>query len=149
VIEAIEPLLMEVEGSGIPRSFMYFNLVELYGMTGRFEEAREAAALSRSIALDLGHVLEAAATSHASGPMERLNLEIETGAGRLRNLMQAGERRLPTTAGFLAHVPVIAADGRGANPDGAGGTELCRGRLPSWCPGDARALPCRKTRKRL
>jgi len=109
VIEAIEPLLMEIEGSGIPRSFMYFNLVELYGMTGRFEEAREAAALSRSIALDLGHVLEAAATSHASGPMERLAGNLEIAETELRadfvTLMQAGERRLgSTTAGFLAHV---------------------------------------------
>ena len=87
---------------------MFFNLVELYGMTGRFEEAREAAALSRSIALDLGHVFEAAATSHASGRWNawpatwrspRLSCE------RLRTLMQAGERRLgSTTAGFLAHV---------------------------------------------
>ena len=109
VIEAIEPLLPEVEGSGIPRSFMFFSLVELYGMTGRFDEAREAAALSRSIALDLGHVFEAAATSLASGPMERLAGNLEMAETELRadyeTLMQAGERRLgSTTAGFLAHV---------------------------------------------
>jgi class 3 adenylate cyclase len=109
VIEAIERLLPEVEGSGIPRSFMFFNLVELYGMTGRFDEAREAAALSRSIALDLGHVFEAAATSHASGPMERVAGNLESAETELRadyeTLMQAGERRLgSTTAGFLAHV---------------------------------------------
>ena len=109
VIEAIEPLLPEVEGSGIARSFMFFSLVELYGMTGRFDEAREAAALSRSIALDLGHVFEAAATSQASGPMERLAGNLEMAETELRadleTLMQAGERRLgSTTAGFLAHV---------------------------------------------
>jgi tetratricopeptide (TPR) repeat protein len=88
---------------------MLFNLVELYGLTGRFGQAREAAALSRSIALDLGHVLEAAATSQASGPMERLAGNLEMAETELRadyeTLMQAGEQRLgSTTAGFLAHV---------------------------------------------
>jgi class 3 adenylate cyclase/tetratricopeptide (TPR) repeat protein len=107
--EAVEALLPEVEASSRARSDMLYNLVELYGLTGRFDEARAAAALSRSIVLELGRPLEAAGTSVVSAPMERLAGRGETAEAELRadyeTLKRAGEHgSCSTTAGFLAHV---------------------------------------------
>ena len=109
VIEAIEPLALESDASGQARSTVLFCLVELYAETGRFDEARAAAALSRSIATDMGQPLEAAATSLASGPMERLAGNLEQAQAELRadyeTLQHSDELYISsTTAGFLAHV---------------------------------------------
>jgi len=109
VIEAIEPLVLEVGASGSARGVVLLNLVEAYGLVSRFEEARAAAALSRSIAIDMGQPIEAAGTSLASGPMERLAGNLEAAETELRadyeTLKGFAEHRYSSTvAGFLAHV---------------------------------------------
>lgn len=84
-------------------------LAEQYGLIARFEDARAAAALSRSIALELGQPFDAATTSHVSAPNERLAgngmvAERELRAD-IRTLEGAGEQWMgSTTAGFLAHM---------------------------------------------
>jgi class 3 adenylate cyclase/tetratricopeptide (TPR) repeat protein len=108
-IDAHEALSHEVQASRGAQCDLAFNLAMLYGMTGRFEEARVAAALSRAIAIELGKPLVAALTSLASGPMERLAGNLEGAEAELRadfeTLTQAGEGGWrATTAGYLAHV---------------------------------------------
>jgi class 3 adenylate cyclase/tetratricopeptide (TPR) repeat protein len=109
VIKAIEPLLREVEASAVARSDVLFVLAEQYGLTGRYDEARAAAVLSRSLELEVGHSLGAAATSQVSAPVERLAGNLDTAEAELRAdyaiLEQAGEKNYrSTTAGLLAHV---------------------------------------------
>ncbi len=107
-IAAIEPLAEEAR-SGLAQSRALYQLVELYALTGQFDAARAAAARSRSIALDMGMPLEAAATSVAAGPMERLAGNAEAAEAELRadyeTLRRSGDRYwAPTVAAFLAHV---------------------------------------------
>jgi len=108
-IKAIEPLLAEVESSGLARSFVLYSIAELHALTGRYEEARAAAALSRSIAVELGRPLDAASTSLVTGPMERLAGNPEMAEAELRTdyetLERAGEEGWRSTIGsILAHV---------------------------------------------
>ncbi|MEP6469771.1 MAG: adenylate/guanylate cyclase domain-containing protein [Chloroflexota bacterium] len=109
LIEDVEAILPEVETSGYARSYVLLSLVELYGLTGRFDEAHATAALARSIALELGQPLDVAGMCLTSGPMERLAGNLVMAEAELRaayqTLERAGELGMrSTTAGLLAHV---------------------------------------------
>jgi class 3 adenylate cyclase/tetratricopeptide (TPR) repeat protein len=108
-IAAVEPVLVEVEASGLARSLVLYSLVELNALIGSFDDARTAGALSRSIDVELGLPLEAASTSLATGPMERLAGNAAMAEAELRadyeTLERAGEDGWRSSiASILAHV---------------------------------------------
>jgi predicted ATPase len=108
-LKNLEHLLTKLAGSKDAQRALQYCLAELYGLIGRFAEARAAALASRSADLEIGSPLDAATVSMVSGPMERLAGNARAAEDQLRTDLQtltnADERwTLPTTAGLLAHL---------------------------------------------
>jgi class 3 adenylate cyclase/tetratricopeptide (TPR) repeat protein len=107
--EAIEAMLPETEEGGMARAGILGCLVDLYSMTGRFEDARSAAREARAMLIESGRPLHAVWVSFASAPNERLAGNLEEAERQLRSdyatLVAAGEQSMRMgMACLLAHV---------------------------------------------
>lgn len=107
-IARCERLLGQATGDQRAEALVALALSQLYGMLGRFEEARHLYRTSRATLEDLGERVLAASTSMDSGRVEMMAGDPEAAERELRRdyeaLRSMGEKYfLSTAAGLLAH----------------------------------------------